>query len=263
MVPGNASGGLDGVALKPLTVSFSEPGFVAKLNQENQFGPWFTLSNTERQQLGSPMGPQNPQALNRYSYVLNNPLRYMDPSGHERHCDAVGCGGVVHNNSSQSVVVYGDRRREGCLSGSALDACYEVVPVVIHPGESSTDYGFVDVDVIIPVDASHPIDGFGPGNVYKITGFTEANIVDTFLGASIIFDIKDNVSFENTARFYGALVIHFAGWKPAWWSFRLNGPVDYIGNPVSPVARPKCTWSNIANGQATNGMSSIPSACSS
>ena len=26
--------------------------------------------------------PGNPQALNRYSYVVNNPLRYTDPSGH-------------------------------------------------------------------------------------------------------------------------------------------------------------------------------------
>jgi hypothetical protein len=73
---------MDGIALKPLTVSFSEPGFVAKLNSENQFGPWFTLSDTEQQQLGSPMGPQNPQALNRYSYVLNNPMRWTDPTGH-------------------------------------------------------------------------------------------------------------------------------------------------------------------------------------
>jgi hypothetical protein len=73
---------MDGVALKPLTVSFSEPGFVSKLNQENQFGPWFTLSDTEKQQIGSPMGPQNPQALNRYSYVLNNPMRWTDPTGH-------------------------------------------------------------------------------------------------------------------------------------------------------------------------------------
>jgi hypothetical protein len=52
------------------------------LNQENQFGPWFTLSDTEKQQIGSPMGPQNPQALNRYSYVLNNPVNKTDPSGH-------------------------------------------------------------------------------------------------------------------------------------------------------------------------------------
>ena len=26
--------------------------------------------------------PTNPQSLNRYSYVLNNPVRYIDPSGH-------------------------------------------------------------------------------------------------------------------------------------------------------------------------------------
>jgi RHS repeat-associated protein len=31
-------------------------------------------------------GPSNPQALNRYAMVLNNPLRYTDPSGHEP-CD--------------------------------------------------------------------------------------------------------------------------------------------------------------------------------
>jgi hypothetical protein len=29
----------------------------------------------------------NPQSLNRYSYVLNNPLRYTDPTG---HCSALG-----------------------------------------------------------------------------------------------------------------------------------------------------------------------------
>ena len=26
--------------------------------------------------------PENPQSLNRYTYVLNNPLRYIDPSGY-------------------------------------------------------------------------------------------------------------------------------------------------------------------------------------
>jgi RHS repeat-associated protein len=31
---------------------------------------------------GTGGGPANPQSLNRYSYVQNNPLRYTDPSGH-------------------------------------------------------------------------------------------------------------------------------------------------------------------------------------
>jgi hypothetical protein len=32
----------------------------------------------------------NPQALNRYSYVLNNPLKYSDPSGHANDPNAQG-----------------------------------------------------------------------------------------------------------------------------------------------------------------------------
>jgi len=63
---------MDGLALKPLTVSFSEPGFITGLANENRGGD--EKLNT--------MGPQNPQSLNRYSYVLNNPVRNMDPSGH-------------------------------------------------------------------------------------------------------------------------------------------------------------------------------------
>jgi hypothetical protein len=70
---------MDGIALKPLTVAFHELGFVGKLNSENQFGPWFTLSDREQQQLGNPMGPANPQALNRYSYMQNNPMRSYRP----------------------------------------------------------------------------------------------------------------------------------------------------------------------------------------
>ena len=82
IVPGNASGGMAGIAYKPLTVDVHEPGFVAKIAQENQFGPWYLLSDKEKQQLGAPWEPANPQALNRYSYVLNNPMKWTDPGGH-------------------------------------------------------------------------------------------------------------------------------------------------------------------------------------
>src|SRR5688572_4912224 len=72
--------------LAPLTVDFHEPGFVATLKGEHAFraqkGFWFQLDDEGKQQAKSPWGPANPQALNRYSYVLNNPLRYVDPTGH-------------------------------------------------------------------------------------------------------------------------------------------------------------------------------------
>ena len=76
------SGSLDGIALKPLTVDFHEVGFGATLNGENGQPFWFQMSDQQRQKAGSPWGPANPQALNRYSYVLNGPMRWTDPSGH-------------------------------------------------------------------------------------------------------------------------------------------------------------------------------------
>ena len=82
VVPGSASGGMDGVALKGLTVAFHEPGFVGTLNRESAQPFWFQLSDDAKQQVGEPWGPQEAQALNRYSYVQNNSVRWTDPSGH-------------------------------------------------------------------------------------------------------------------------------------------------------------------------------------
>jgi RHS repeat-associated protein len=95
IVPGAAMGaggalgtlGQDDTAgLRPLTVDFHEPGMAAALGTEDrltqQQGFWFQLSDHDRQKAPAPWGPGNPQALNRYSYVLENPLRYTDPLGH-------------------------------------------------------------------------------------------------------------------------------------------------------------------------------------
>jgi RHS repeat-associated protein len=82
VVPGSPSGSMDGVAVKSLTVSFHEAAFRGKLATENALGFWFQFTDDQRRQHGSPMGPAQPQALNRYSYVLNNPLRWTDPGGH-------------------------------------------------------------------------------------------------------------------------------------------------------------------------------------
>lgn len=97
IVPGSASGaGGTGIvdydsqmALRPLTVDFHEVGFAQGVSAENAFtmakGFSFELSGQDRQDAKYDQGPLNPQALNRYSYVLNNPLRYVDPTGHKTY----------------------------------------------------------------------------------------------------------------------------------------------------------------------------------
>jgi RHS repeat-associated protein len=92
VVPGSASGSMDGVQLRPLTVDFHEPGFVGTLNTESAQPFWFQLSDDAKQQVGEPWGPQEAQALNRYSYVQNGPVTYSDPTGHAYTCTAHACG---------------------------------------------------------------------------------------------------------------------------------------------------------------------------
>jgi len=105
IVPGSASGkggmaatlGQDsGTALRPLTVDFHESGFAAGLAQEDAFtqarGFRFQQRGQDRQQAKADTGPGNPQALDRYSYALDNPLRYTDPTGHDACDQFLLCG---------------------------------------------------------------------------------------------------------------------------------------------------------------------------
>jgi RHS repeat-associated protein len=54
IVPGSASGSMDGVQLRPLTVDLHEVGFVGGLNGENRQAFWFQLSGDDQDKVGSP-----------------------------------------------------------------------------------------------------------------------------------------------------------------------------------------------------------------
>ncbi len=49
----------------------------------------------------------NPQSLNRYAYCLNNPVRYVDPSGHDSLEAEVGYGPVSVSLSISCDGIYG------------------------------------------------------------------------------------------------------------------------------------------------------------
>ncbi len=52
--------------------------------------------------------PQNPQSFNRYSYVLNSPMNFVDPTGHMESdgCDLGGCN-LTEIERQESVAAYG------------------------------------------------------------------------------------------------------------------------------------------------------------
>jgi RHS repeat-associated protein len=71
----------------PLRVGTFKPQDIARVGEENrqiaQYGFWFQRGPEARQETVHPTGPTNPQELNRYAYCLENPLRYVDPSGEQ------------------------------------------------------------------------------------------------------------------------------------------------------------------------------------
>ncbi len=58
-----------------LVVDYHETQFLEQLNSENNL-------KLQNQKVQLPPVPKNVQAFDRYAYSLNNPVKYIDPSGH-------------------------------------------------------------------------------------------------------------------------------------------------------------------------------------
>ncbi len=86
----------------------------------------------------------NPQSLNRYSYVLNNPYKYVDPSGE------LGVEAILGFIGFVAAVDYGVEIVKGILEGKSFSEAYEsgsqaagqsVYNVVTHPVETAITIG--------------------------------------------------------------------------------------------------------------------------
>jgi len=74
-------------------------------------------------------GPANPQELNRYSYVNNNPLRYTDPSGHCPMCIGAFIGALAGASIAYGAQVYSNYQA-GMDVGQAMTTNINVAAVV-------------------------------------------------------------------------------------------------------------------------------------
>lgn len=79
----------------------------------NDFG--ITLSGLEEAEAIKD-APINPQTLSRYSYVLNNPYKYVDPSGHDTLAFAINVlGGALLGAEAGAMIVVDDQGNWGYI----------------------------------------------------------------------------------------------------------------------------------------------------
>ena len=163
-MPGNPSGGTDGIGLAALTTDLSDPVFAAQIVAEQAGGD----DTRDRH------GPASPQALNRYSYVQNNPVRYTDPTGHWVITLSYGgrVAGMLSGSASGGIAFDGTSWRNYATGGygvaypggvgTGLTVSFYDLPTVADIAGAGTQVG-VDVPMGLSLDAL--------GNGSKIVGF--------------------------------------------------------------------------------------------
>jgi RHS repeat-associated protein len=111
----------------------------------------------------------NPQSLNKYSYVMNNPYKYIDPSGHSALSDIWNAVVTVHTGVQDTIDFLGDTLP---ISGDFSDAYAQVTGKTFFSQQELTpeELDFNAAIIMVPLltggqsrAAQKTIDGIGDG----------------------------------------------------------------------------------------------------
>jgi RHS repeat-associated protein len=120
-------------------------------------------------------GYANPQNLNRFSYVNNNPLRYADPSGHMMIEESGGTHGCSNPKYCQNGKPKPPQQKKGSNTNTSHTRTKDDVYAPISTGNQPNIY--------VPVSGDHgpniyvPVSGGSPLNIYiPVSGGSPLNI---------------------------------------------------------------------------------------
>jgi len=130
-------------------------------------------------------GAANPQAYNRYSYVLGNPLKYIDPSGHgqcqtEEDCadmgtTPMGTGGNGGGSNSPPLLVFSNDENQSFTSDEMQifkSGAWDIAQALAGELNALCDRAarrMGDCSLVTPQQAFYDVFG-GPISVRRVTG---------------------------------------------------------------------------------------------
>ena len=162
---------------------------LARFLQPDSKDPWIrpARNSSKRSRSLLPSAPASPQLLNRYSYVLNNPVRYNDPTGYIPESEA---GPQDAGNSGWAS---GDFSLPNVLDGAAYQqvvASYPSFAGSVPPESSVLQAIQIDADDLAKEHAHQKF-------VFTVYGVTVVNN-DTGGTAEIIGGPKNSITLSST-----------------------------------------------------------------
>jgi RHS repeat-associated protein len=147
-----------------------------------------------------PLAIQGVQAFDRYAYVRNNPLKYVDTDGHCINLGLAALGAVVGLAADYSIQVYNNINNGMSLSAAATSIN---TAELLAAGAGGLVFGLtmgIGAAVLGTGYGATAVSGFFAGLVSgQVDAFTEAGINEAFGGGDI--DVRDWINNANSMGF--------------------------------------------------------------